>query len=421
MKIAMLTSSYPKWPGEMTAPFIEEIAASVAARGHEVHVLMPQRSDLRRQPLERGVHLHTYRYAPTRSLEVWGYSAALRGDVGLRPATVAAAPLALGSGLRALLRLTDSQRYDLIHGHWVLPSGAVAALVAQRRGLPLVLSAHGSDVFLAEQTAATAWVARWAAQCAGSITACSGDLAERLVRLGAPTDRMNVVPYGIDAEMFEPAPEQGAAVRRQLGVAADRPLLVWVSRMVYKKGLSVLLEAMPEVLRQQPETLLVLGGYGDLRDELEQQARRLGVAESVLFPGPVERDAINGFWNAGDIVVVPAVRDHRGNVDGLPNIILESMSAGRPIVASRIAGIPAVIDDGVHGLLVREGDAAGLAAAIGRLLAAPAVADALGQAARARVERELRWSHIAARFERVYQDARAYAADRGAERAAERR
>lgn len=71
MKIAMLTSSYPKWPGEMTAPFIEEIAASVAARGHEVHVLMPQRSDLRRQPLERGVHLHTYRYAPTRSLEVW--------------------------------------------------------------------------------------------------------------------------------------------------------------------------------------------------------------------------------------------------------------------------------------------------------------------------------------------------------------
>lgn len=410
MKIAMLTSSYPKWPGEMTAPFIEEIAASVAARGHEVHVLMPQRSDLRRQPLERGVHLHTYRYAPTRSLEVWGYSAALRGDVGLRPATVVAAPLALGSGLRALLQLTACQRYDLIHGHWVLPSGAVAALAAQRRGLPLVLSLHGSDVFLAEQSAATAWVARWAARRAGGITACSGDLAERLARLGGPVERTSVIPYGIDAEMFQPAPGQGAVVRQRLGIAPDRPLLVWVSRMVYKKGLSVLLDAMPAVLRERPETLLVLGGYGDLQDDLQRQAQRLGIADSVLFPGAVARDAINGFWNAGDIVVVPAVRDHRGNVDGLPNIILESMSAGRPIVASKIAGIPAVIDDQQHGLLVPEGDAPALAAAIGRLLAEPAVAAALGRAARQRVERELQWSHIAARFEQVYEAARAYAA-----------
>ena len=408
MKIAMLTSSYPKWPGEMTAPFIEEIAASVAARGHEVHVLMPQRSDLRRQPLERGVHLHTYRYAPTRSLEVWGYSAALRGDVGLRPATVAAAPLALGSGLRALLALTDRAGYDLIHGHWVLPSGAVAALAAQRRRLPLTLSLHGSDVFLAEQSAATAWVARWAAQRAGGITACSGDLAERLARLGGPIERMTVIPYGIDAEVFQPAPDQGAAVRARLGIAPERPLLVWVSRMVYKKGLSVLLDALPSVLRAHPETLLVLGGYGDLRDDLERQAQQLGVAGSVLFPGPVARDVINGFWNAGDIVVAPAVHDHRGNVDGLPNIILESMSAGRPIVASKIAGIPSVIDDGVHGLLTPEGDAHALAAAINRLLADPHTAAALGRAARQRVERELRWSHIAARFERVYEATCAY-------------
>ena len=84
MKILMLTTSYPKWPGETTAPFIEEIAAGVAARGHEVHVLMPYRTDLRRAPIERGVHLHTYHYAPHPSLEVWGYAAAMQGDIGLQ-------------------------------------------------------------------------------------------------------------------------------------------------------------------------------------------------------------------------------------------------------------------------------------------------------------------------------------------------
>jgi phosphatidylinositol alpha-1,6-mannosyltransferase len=412
MKIAMLTSSYPKWPGEMTAPFIEEIAASVAARGHEVHVLMPHRSDLRRKPFERGVHLHAYRYAPTQSLEVWGYSAALHGDVGIRPATIVAAPLALGSGLRSLLKLTECERYDMIHGHWVLPSGAVAALVAQRRKLPLVLSLHGSDVFLAEQSAPTAWVARWTAQQADRITSCSGDLAARLAVLGGPAERMRVIPYGIDAEQFYPAQSAGAAVREQLGVAPDQPMLVWVSRMVYKKGLSVLLNAMPTVLRRHPRMMLVLGGYGDLRDALEQQARELGVAANVLFPGPVARDAINAYWNAGDLVVVPAIHDHRGNVDGLPNIILESMSAGRPIVASRVAGIPQVIDHEQHGLLVPEGDHGALAAAITKLLDQPEWAAELGRAARRRVERELRWSHIAARFEAVYLEAQAHFAAR---------
>ncbi|HEX6289215.1 MAG TPA: glycosyltransferase family 4 protein [Herpetosiphonaceae bacterium] len=412
MKIAMLTSSYPKWPGETTAPFIEEIAASVAARGHEVHVLMPHRSDLRRQPFERGVYLHTYRYAPTQALEVWGYSAALHGDVGVRPATLAAAPLALGSGLRSLLRLTRAERYDMIHGHWVLPSGAVAALVAQLRRLPLVLSLHGSDVFLAEQSVPTAWVAGWAAQRADAITSCSGDLAARLAGLGGPAERMRVIPYGIDAEQFYPAAAAGAKIREQLGAASDRPMLVWVSRMVYKKGLSVLLSAMPAVLRQHPTAVLVLGGYGDLRDALEQQARQLGIGGSVIFPGPVGREAINAYWNAGDLVVVPAIHDHRGNVDGLPNIILESMSAGRPIVASRVAGIPQVIEHERHGLLVPEGDHTALAAAITRLLDQPEFAAELGRAARRRVEQELRWSHIAARFEAVYLEAQAHFAAR---------
>jgi len=407
MKIAMLTSSYPKWPGEMTAPFIEEIAASVAARGHEVHVLMPRRSDLRRQPLDRGVHLHSYRYAPTRSLEVWGYSAALHGDVGIRPATIAAAPLALGSGLQALLALTNDAGYDIIHGHWVLPSGAVAAVAAQQRKLPLVLSLHGSDVFLAEQSIPTAWVAAWAARHAHGITSCSGDLAARLAQLGGPPDRTEVIPYGIDPDKFYIDPAAGAVMRARLGIAPDRPTIVWASRMVYKKGLSVLLEALPAVLQAQPETLLVLGGYGDLRDELEQQVQRLGIASSVLFPGPITRDEINSFWNAGDIVVVPAIHDHRGNVDGLPNIILESMSAGRPIVASCTAGIPQVITDDEHGLLVPERDVQALAEAIVRLLNNPADAATLGRAARRRVEQELRWSHIAARFEQVYLAAQA--------------
>lgn len=401
LKIAMLTSSYPKWPGDMIAPFIEEIAAGVAARGHEVHVLMPHRADLRRAPIEHGVHLHTYQYAPLRSLEVWGYAAALHSDIGVKRAALWAAPFALARGLQALLRLTSTGDYSLIHAHWILPNGPVAALCARLRRLPLVISLHGSDIFLAEQSAAAAGAACWAARQAGAITACSSDLSARLVALGGPHERMVVVPYGVDADVFRPGTES-LAIRSRLGIRSDQPVIFTLGRMVYKKGFDVLVNAMPRVLGEHPTAVLVIGGVGDLQPALEQQVEQLGIGAQVRFPGIVGRDEIAGYFDMASVAVFPSVHDRRGNVDGLPNVLLEAMSMGRPIVASRVAGIPQVIEDGKHGLLVPEGDAAALADAINRLLGSRSFAEQLGQTARARVERELRWSHITARFEAVY-------------------
>lgn len=411
MKILMLTTSYPKWQGETTAPFIEEIAAGVAARGHEVHVLMPYRADLRRAPVERGVHLHTYQYAPHPRLEVWGYAASMHGDIGLQEAALWAAPLALFRGTEALLRLLDAGDFSLVHAHWVLPNGPVAALGALTHGLPLVVSLHGSDVFLAERSAPAAWAARWAGQHAAAITSCSGDLAARLAVLGVSSDRMQVLPYGVDADMFRPNAAEGIALRKRLGIEDDRPVIFTIGRMVFKKGFGGLLQAMPRVLEKHPNALLVIGGQGDLHDTLEQQASRLGVAAHVRFPGVIGRDEVPAYFQMADVAVFPSVRDQRGNVDGLPNVLLEAMSMGRPIVASRVAGIPQVITDEVHGLLTPEGDVQALGTALSRLLEDRALAHRLGQQARIRVEHELRWSHIAARIEDVYNRAAARQGD----------
>ncbi|MDQ5853848.1 MAG: glycosyltransferase family 4 protein [Chloroflexota bacterium] len=402
MKIAVLTTSYPKWPGETTAPFIEELAAGVAARGHEVHVLMPYRADLRRAKVERGVYLHTYHYALHPKLEVWGYAGAMHGDVGVKNVAFLAAPFALLAGLQALLRLTATGGYGMIHAHWALPNGPVAALCARARKLPLVLSLHGSDVFLAEQSAPAAWAARWAARQADALTACSGDLAARMAALGGRPERMMVVPYGVDPQAFSPVVGGAAAVRARLHIGPRQPVIFTLGRMVFKKGFGVLLDAMPRVLQDHPEAVLVLGGDGDLCGALRQQAQRLGIAGHVRFPGIIPRNDVPAFFAMADVATFPSVHDQRGNVDGLPNVLLEAMSIGRPIVASHIGGIPEVITDGVHGLLTPEGDPVALAAAISRLLHDRQLAAGLAAGARERVEQELRWSHIAARIEDVY-------------------
>jgi glycosyltransferase involved in cell wall biosynthesis len=292
--------------------------------------------------------------------------------------------------------------FDLIHAHWVIPNGLPALIAARLRGLPLFISLHGSDVYVAEKAAPIAATARGLFRAAQGTTACSGDLYQRALRLGAPHSRIEVVPYGVDTTAFRPDPGASVRVRAELGLPPDAKLVVSVSRMVYKKGLTYLIDAFPAVLSHHPDATLVLGGYGDLREELEQRAIERGIAANVRFPGRLSREQSAAFLGAADIHVVPSVHDQAGNVDGLPNVLLEGMSSGRAIVASDLAGIPDVITDGVHGLLTPERNSAALAKAIIHLFDDPALARQLGEAARRRVLNELTWDAAAERFETMY-------------------
>ena len=412
--IVMLTSSYPLYAGDTTAPFIKELAVGIAALGHRVEVVLPAHPRLRRAPHERGIGLHPYHYAPgLRRLQVWGYASSLAGDVGLKGSAYAAAPLALAASTVATARLARRLRPDLVVAHWVIPNGPPATLAARLAGCPLVVSLHGSDVFLAERKAPIGRAARAVFGRAAAVTACSPDLAARAIGLGAQAATTTTIPYGVDPARFRPAtPDERAAVRAELGLYDGDRLVLAGGRLVYKKGLDVAIAAFASAaVREADPARLVIFGYGDLEGELRAQAARLGLADRVLFAGRIERDRIPALFAAADLFLLPSVHDHAGNVDGLPNTLLEAMATGLPIVASDVVGVPTVIDDGVHGLLVPERDVAALGAALAALLRDPARAAALGAAARSRVERELTWPQIARRFLGVY---RATLADRAA-------
>ncbi|PDW01688.1 glycosyltransferase family 4 protein [Candidatus Viridilinea mediisalina] len=403
MRILMLASSFPKWPGETTAPFMEEIAAGVAARGHAVTLLLPYHPELQRATVERAVRLRVYRYAPHRALNVWGYAQSLFSDTQVKFRTLVAAPFALGAATQALMAELEQARraghaYDLVHAHWVLPNGPPAALPAALFGLPLVVSLHGSDIYLAERHWALALVAALTLRAADAVTACSGDLRARALALGARPATSHVIPYGVDVGQFRPDPHARAAVRNELGLPAAAPVVLGLGRLVAKKGFGVLLEAWPTVLRTCPDATLVLVGYGDLRASLEAQAAALGISGRVRFTGQLERTRTAAYLAAADVFALPIVRD---GVDGLPNTLLEAMGAGRAIVASRVAGVPDVLDDGCHGLIVPERNPERLATALVRLLTDHDLATRLGHAARVRVEQELTWQQTARRYAAV--------------------
>ena len=405
--VVMVTTSYPRFEGAPVGPFLAPIAHGVAARGHEVHVVAPWHPRLARPVREGAVRFHFFKYAPHPALNVFGYAGGLRADTALRGAAWAVAPLALVAGWRLARRVARAHRATVMHGHWVIPGGAIAAYAAG--GRPLVVSLHGSDVFVAEKHAVAGRIAHQVFAQAGFVTACSADLRDRAVRLGARRERTEVVPYGVDTARFAPltSATARAEARAALGVPADAPLVFAVGRLVRKKGFEYLVDAVARLAATQPHVACVIAGAGDLDAELRARARERGVADRVHFPGLLPHDRIAAAMAAADVVAVPSVRDDAGNVDGLPNVVLEALATATPVVATPAGGIAAVIDDGVDGRLVPERDSVALADAIASLLDAPDRARALGLAARDRVERHHGWAHVAERFEAAYDTAAA--------------
>lgn len=400
--VVMVTSSYPRFPGDSVGTFMEPIARAVAARGHEVHVVAPWHPLMNRPAEDHGVRLHLYRYAPHPALNVFGYASAMRADVRLRGAAWLAAPLALAAGWRTAASVARRYRATVMHGHWVVPGGATAAAAAPR--LPLVISLHGSDVYVAETVPPARVTARAAFRRAGFVTACSDDLTRRAVALGAAPDRIETVPYGVDEARFRPDEAGRAGRRASLRVTAGTPLLFAAGRLVRKKGFEFLIDA----LAQLPGAVLALAGAGTLGPELEQRAAARGVANRVRFLGNVNQDEVARYLSAADIVVVPSVRDDAGNVDGLPNVVLEALASGTPVVATPAGGIGAVIEDGVTGFLVPERDPGAIAAAAARLIAEPGAGRAAGAAARTMMRECFGWDRVGARLEAAYAAALAF-------------
>ena len=396
MKILALTSTYPRYPGDGVAPFVGSIVRGVADLGHDVHVLVPEHSEWRWPEHDGRVTFHRYRYSPVRSWTPWGFSESLAGGSTIRKPLYLLAPVVSASAVRAARKILAGGGFDVVHAHWVVPNGPIARLAAG--ATPLVVSMHGSDVALSERSRAFGRVARWTFERAAAVTGPSRDLLSRAQALGAH-EPLELVPYGAD-EAAVPS-DAAAALRSRLGLAADDVLVAGIGRLIPVKGFDYLVQALAEASRNDPRLRLVLVGDGPEAAALADRATSLGVADRVELVGAVAHDDVPEYLAAADIVVVPSIR-FEGLVDGLPNVALEAMAAGKPLVATRVGGLPELVHDGGNGVLVEEKSTDELASAILGLAGDADLRARLGAAARNEIRTERSWEAVARRFVEIY-------------------
>jgi glycosyltransferase involved in cell wall biosynthesis len=179
-------------------------------------------------------------------------------------------------------------------------------------------------------------------------------------------------------------------------------------RLVRKKGFEHLIDAWA-MLPPAERAVLAIAGDGDLDAELRERARAAGLGDRVQFLGNLSQDEVGAHLAAADVVVIPSVRDDSGNVDGLPNIVLEALATGVAVVATAAGGIGTVVEHERTGLVVPERSARGIAEAVVRLGADADLRARLGEAARAMVAARFGWGRVAERFEAAYRRALAKA------------
>ncbi len=272
--------------------------------------------------------------------------------VGMTTAPFLMASAAVGA-VRRLIR--EGFDFDLIDAHYVYPDGIAAALLARWFKRPFVMTARGSDVNLISEYAAPRRMIRWAADRAAACVCVSQALANRLVALGVQPGRVRVMRNGVDADRFSPIAQNEA--RARLGLTQG-VLLLSVGNLAEVKRHGLVIDALGRLRQRHPDARLAIVGSGSLLAALQAQARSAGLSEAITFAGSVEQTDLRWWYSAADLLVLASSRE------GWPNVLLEAMACGTPVVASRVGGVSEAVNRTDIGTTVDIRDAESLAAAI---------------------------------------------------------
>jgi len=312
-----------------------------------------------------------------------------RGVSVERPSPVRS-PWDLGSRLRAWSALRRARPALVhLHGTWTVLAGPLPGPTRPAGAERLIVTPQGAVDLI--PPACMAVLRR-----ADAVTVPCVAEGEALVRSGLPRERPRVVPNGADPpdEIEElPAARQ---LRERFGAGTFRPLWVCASRLERDKGHDVLLRALAAVRERNLAFVAVIAGEGSRRAALEREAASLGLEGMVHFLGRV--DSLGPLLLAADAFLLPSLDE------ALPLGLLEAMARGRPVIASAVGGVPEVVEDRVHGLLVPPGDPGALAAALERLHRKPDEARQMGMRSAERLHSSLTWARVVEAYEAVYDE-----------------
>ncbi|MEO2030452.1 MAG: glycosyltransferase [Planctomycetaceae bacterium] len=364
--VLVLSSTFPSCADRNYGVFVKERLRAVAdLDGHELRVVAPTPYFPPLPVSTRWSHWSRFPRAEfVDGLDVRRPRYFLPPKIGgyIQPA------LMYRSARRAVERLrSEGFDFDLVDSHFVFPNGVVGAMLAEKYHKPLVITGRGEDILRFPGLPMMGRSIRWAVQRASQFIALSEEIAEAFERQGAPTNRITVIPNGVDIEKFRPIPKREARLR--LDLPPDRPIIVSVGNRQERKGFHLLVDAIPKIQQAHPDMLLVIAGgaapYGnDYTPEIQRRIAEHGLQDHVRLLGGVAHEDLLYCYSAADVFALLSSRE------GSPNVLMEALACGTPAVATPVGGIPQTLAEPHLGIVLQERSVAaaadGLITALGR-------------------------------------------------------
>lgn len=383
--LLVLASTYPRWPEDPEPAFVHELCKRLTDT-FRVIALVPDAPGADPSGVLDGVEVVRYRYAPRR-LQTLVNDGGIVTNLRRRPWKFALVPGMVLVQTWHAWRLLRTLRVDVVHAHWLMPQGLIAALLRtlSSRAPPYLVTSHGADLFALRGR----WfdsLKRFVVERAAAVTVVSHAMRAELARIGADADKVSVLPMGVDLTgRFTP----------DTSVARSPQEVLFVGRLVEKKGLRHLIDAMPAVLAAHPAARLTVAGFGPEEAQCRAQVQRLGLQQSVDFVGAVAQTKLPALYRRAAVFAAPFVQADSGDREGLGLVVVEAAGCGCPVIVSDLPAIRDVFRDCMPTALVLPGSVSALGEAINAALEPGAQRDATLLQVRASVRARFDWSVVA--------------------------
>jgi glycosyltransferase involved in cell wall biosynthesis len=391
--ILVTTSTFPRWKGDNEPGFVFELCRRLN-RFFEITVLAPRSPGSRKHEKMSGLKVVRFPYFFNRWEDLANHGGGIVNRLKAKPLNILLLPFFIFGQFLAFARLLCRKDFALVHAHWIVPQGLLAVITrfVLRKKVPVVCTSHGGDLYGLQGFISKNLKRRVIKNC-DKITVVSRAMKNAVLEQGAAEEKVSVMPMGVDLQnLFTP------------DSSAERSLseVLFVGRFVEKKGLHILIDAMPEIIEKHPVTALTVAGAGPLEEKIKKQVKSRGISNKVRFLGMVSQADLPVLYRRAALSVFPFVVAEGGDQEGLGLVVVEAMGCGCPVVASDLPAVRDTVEHENTGFLVPPGDKDELAGTVIRVLNSPGLMSSITAEARQSVVKRFDWEKSAENYTRLF-------------------
>ncbi len=393
MKIVYISTAFPRNAEDRINPWLFETLKRLVNKKIEIHVFTSSYKGLKQKSIDN-IKIYRFRYLPQK-IEILTHDVAVpeRWKMGLRYRLMVVPYIA--AGIFNSLYFALKQKFDLIHVHWPFPHIIFGLIMKIIKRKPLICSFHGGEIiFLENMFFFFKSIFKFLFKLADVYTTNSSFTKKKLLNIIGKNNenKIHIVPFGVT---LGKEVKEGKREKRKTEI-------LFVGRLIERKGVHILIEAFKEVNKRFPDVELVIAGDGPWREKLEELAKNLNLKNKIFFRRHLGPEKLLREYREADLFVLPSIHDKRGDTETLGVVLIEAMEFSIPVIATNVGGIPDVVKDGYNGLLVPEKDPDALADAIIKLIENKDLREKFTKNAKKHIEEKFSWDAIMDKLNQIY-------------------